>query len=310
MLRTTNVSTILTAMILLAAGSAVRAGDWDIPADPSKFAIFILDGQSNMVGAGTILPAQGDTTPVPHILRLEGQLNLDTGTVPIPTAWSPAKQPLFDVQTANVGYSLGIDFAKQYQASHPGVTVGLITAAWGGAGIDALDKGSTMYANMISRTQWAMNYGTIKGVLWHQGETDTTTATLANSYAGKLDQLVSDIRTDLGLPNLPFIDGNLAEFYGTGPEHNAPARVAQIGTVKAALRGLPDRVDGTAFVETTGLTSLNAHMVHFDRTSLITLGGRYAAAYENLTNTPEPGTMSLLGVALFAMLAYAWRKRK
>ena len=95
----------------------------------------------------------------------------------------------------------------------------------GGASIASIHKGTKVYGDAIAKAQWASRAGVIKGVLWHQGESDTTSPQLASTYGKKLKQLVRDLRVDLKQPNLPFVVGNLAEFYGTGPEHNAPRRV-------------------------------------------------------------------------------------
>ena len=107
---------------------------------------------------------------------------------------------------------------------------------------------------------------------------------MANSYEAKLHQLIKDLRKDLNITNLPFVVGNLAEFYGTGNDHNAPERVKKINQVKKALRDLPSKVKYTGFAESTGGKSIDHHMVHFDRESYIILGKRYAQEMEVLLN--------------------------
>ena len=124
-----------------------------------------------------------------------------------------------------------------------------------------------------------MTQGAVKGVLWHQGESDTVTQAKADSYDQKLQQLIADLRKDLANPKLPFIVGNLAEFYGTGKDHNKPDRVKRIDKVRAVLRSLPKKVKNTGFAESTDCSSPDRHMVHFDRKSYIMLGKRYAKAY-------------------------------
>ena len=133
-----------------------------------------------------------------------------------------------------------------------------------------------------------MQAGTLKGVLWHQGESDTVQQAKTDVYEKKLVRLIKDVRGDLGEPQLPFIVGNLAEFYGTGKAHNAPDRVARINKIKGVLRSLPEKVPHTGFVASTGCTSPDHHMVHFDRKSYITLGKRYANVFnEMVSNSKE-----------------------
>jgi hypothetical protein len=134
----------------------------------------------------------------------------------------------------------------------------------------------------MQKAAFARKQGVIKGVLWHQGESDTVSLEKANAYEGKLHALVHDLRQDLGDDTLPFVVGNLAEFYGTGKDHSAPARVAQINMVRDALRALPLKVPHTGFAESTGCASPDQHQVHFDRASYQKLGPRYAAALAKL----------------------------
>ena len=238
-----------------------------------NFHVFLLMGQSNMAGYAPLEP--GDEKPVARVMAIP--TNGKEGF-----AWKPAAHPLHNRSAATDRFGLGLPFAIQYLQMRPGVTLGLIPVALGGERIDRLNKNSPVYQDAVAKARWAARQGLLKGVLWHQGESDTVTKELADTYAKKLDQLVADLRQDLGEPALPFVAGNLAEFYGTGQDHNAPSRVVQINEVRQALRDLPDSVPQTAFVESTGLKSEDGHMVHFDRASYVELGKRYARAIEPL----------------------------
>jgi hypothetical protein len=127
-----------------------------------------------------------------------------------------------------------------------------------------------------------MKAGTLKGVLWHQGESDTVEQTRTDAYEERLHRLIEDTRKDLGKLRLPFIVGNLAEFYGTGKDHKAPDRVARISRIKEILRSLPKKIPHTGFVESTGCNPAARAKVHFDRRSCILLGHRYAKVYADM----------------------------
>jgi len=244
---------------------------WTIPSEKQQFHVFLLMGQSNMSGFGKVLPE--DKKPRPFIVKLPTKGNLK---------WKPAAHPLHN-RLKSDRFGLGLPFATEYLKDKPGIVVGLIPVARGGAGIDRLQKGTPIYADAIKKARFAKTQGSIKGVLWHQGESDTVSEVLASTYETKLHQLIADVRKDMGDDQLPFIVGNLAEFYGTSKEHGKPDRVKRINKVRGIFRALPRKVEYSGFVESTGCSSPDHHRVHFDRKSYLILGERYAKVYSKMT---------------------------
>jgi putative membrane-bound dehydrogenase-like protein len=243
------------------------ASPWKIPDDKENFHVFLLMGQSNMTGGGVV--ESDDRNPVPGVVFIPPR-ELD---------WEPAAHPL---HRPGRGFGLGLSFARTYQKNHPGVTVGLIPLARGGAQINKLHKGTDVYAEALKKAAIAKQSGAVKGVLWHQGESDTVHEFLAVGYEETLHALINDLRTDLKDSSLPFVVGNLAPEYGTGVAHNAPAYLERIKKVRKVLRGLPGKMANAGFAESTGGTT--SDKVHFDRKSYIMLGENYAAAYEIARN--------------------------
>lgn len=273
------------------APPATEAPPAGFPTARESLHVFLLMGQSNMAGSGCCNPSDpwqpGDKEPVPGIFILGGEGRVNDAKPVGPVRWRAGAHPVHVAQGYEC-FSLGIDFAKTYMARHPGVKVGLVPCAWGGAGIDGLKKGSKIYENALLRAAEAEKVGVIRGVLWHQGESDTVSDALAGAYAGKLDRLVADLRADLRRPDLPFVAGELARFYGTGKGHSAPERVARIGIVRRATLELPTRVAHTAVVTSEGLSSVDANQVHFNRASYVELGRRYAAAFAAAESATAP----------------------
>ena len=111
-----------------------------------------------------------------------------------------------------------------------------------------------------------------KGILWHQGESDSGKEETAKVYSGQLDAMIASWRKDLGAPTLPFIVGQLGEFL---------ARGAGLATVRSALEQLPSRVSQTAFVPATGLNH-KGDKIHFDAAAYREFGKRYAEAMAKL----------------------------
>ena len=163
------------------SGSAV-----ELPSERSLFHVFLLMGQSNMAGYGCV--AVGDACPpdwnaiVKRVLVLDGQGLIDSAVPMQPIRWRAGSQPLHLNQPPTARYGLGMDFAKAYMAAHPGVTVGLVPCAWGGAPIDRLNEGTADYDNCIARARYAANTGMIMGVLVAPGRE-------RHSHAGTCRQL-------------------------------------------------------------------------------------------------------------------------
>lgn len=228
-----------------------------------KFYLFLLVGQSNMAGRGVVEEQDKAVNPRVLMLSKEGQ-------------WVPAVDPMhFDKPAAGVG--LGKTFGQIIAEANPGVTIGLIPCAVGGSPIDAWKPGvfypptkSHPWDDMVKRVEVALPAGTIKGILWHQGESDSTAA-LAPAYAEKLQDLVKRLRDLVKAPDVPFIAGQMGVFDGVpwSPEKKV---------VDQAHRDLPKQVPHTAFVTAEGLNH-KGDKVHFDSAAYRELGKRYAAAY-------------------------------
>ncbi|MBX7207890.1 MAG: sialate O-acetylesterase [Verrucomicrobiaceae bacterium] len=243
----------------------------DSPKLPAKenFHLFLLLGQSNMAGRGTV--EEQDKTPHPRVLMLSKS-----------GEWVPAIDPMhFDKPTAGVG--LGKTFGTLIAEANPGVTIGLIPCAVGGSPIDAWKPGefypptkSHPWDDAMKRAALALPSGTLKGILWHQGEADSTDA-LAPTYEAKLHDLIARLRKELSAPDVPFIAGQLGVF--SDAPWNEPKK-----TVDAAHRALSSKVPHTAFVSAEGLHH-RGDKVHFDSPSYRELGRRYTEAFKKLSGS-------------------------
>ena len=270
---------ILFLAVILVTGGLQAKESVKVPSSKEDFHLILLMGQSNMSGGVGL--AAGDTKPVPRVLKMR---YAKEGEEP---KWAAGAHPLHPGRpNKKARFGPGLSFAEAYLADKPGVTVGLIPMAWGGRSIEQLSKGSEIYGDAIRHTKAAMQVGTLKGVLWHQGESDTVEQTRTDAYEKRLHRLIEDVREDLVNPQLPFIVGNLAEFYGTGQDHKAPDRVARITKIKEILKRLPKKVPHTGFVESTGCSPAARAKVHFDRKSCLLMGKRYAKVFADLFAKP------------------------
>jgi hypothetical protein len=259
-----NVRLIAVAVWLLAGTSFAQTSPLRAK---ERFHLFLLIGQSNMAGRGVVAPQ--DKVPHPRVLMLN-----QAGE------WVPAVDPLHFDKPAAVGVGLGRAFGIAVAEATPGVTIGLIPCAAGGSPIDVWQPGayyaptkSHPWDDALRRAKRAMESGTLKGILWHQGESDSTAA-LAPKYEAKLHDLIARLRAELRAPDVPFVVGQLGKF--------ADSPWTEFRTqVDAAQRALPQKVPHTAFVSAEGLKH-KGDKTHFEADSYREFGRRYAKAYLSL----------------------------
>jgi hypothetical protein len=227
------------------------------------FYLFVLAGQSNMAGRG--IPDSLSKVTDPRILVLSKN-----------NEWIPATDPLhYDKPEAGVGP--GISFAQEMLKGYGDrpVKIGLIPAAVGGTSIDKWVPGAYdsitqthPYDDAIRRTKTAMLTGVLKGILWHQGSSDAAPAKQIG-YLQKQVTVINRFRDDLGVPQLPFVAGELGYYNANKLAFNQ------------MLQQLPSQIAHVKVVSAEGLTP-NADSIHFNTFSARILGLRYAKAMQSL----------------------------
>jgi len=255
----------LTVLLTLLCTGIVLGG----AADESPLHLYLLIGQSNMAGRGKV--AKDDKTPHPRVLKLDKA-----------DAWVLAIDPLhFDKAFAGVGP--GLAFGKAMAEADPTARVGLIPCAAGGSPITVWRAGefwgqtqSKLYDEAIRRTKLAQKSGVLKGILWHQGESDAKPGA-AGQYAERLTDLVARLRRELGAPDVPFIVGGLGDFALVRDGKERPHALA----VQRALMIAPKRISRCGFADARGLGH-KGDGGHFSAPSARELGKRYAKALLSL----------------------------
>lgn len=268
---------ILLLMLATALPHAVFAQDYDV---------YLCIGQSNMAGRGDMIP--GDDSV------LEGVFLLDSLGVPV-----PAKAPLNIYSTIRKKARMqGINPAWSFsQKMHKatGRPILLVVNAKGGTGIDLwmkdapcdtfrikqgddtwLDGKPTpqFYSEAVRRTRQALQFGQLKGILWHQGEADSGNEKRRDAYIQKLSGMVASLRKDLDAPDVPFVAGETCH-HGLGENINP------------TLNQIPYFIPKSFCVSSDGL-GMRADKVHFTREAQIELGERYADAFlDKSFDTPQ-----------------------
>jgi len=244
---------VLGVLPVMGALSPARA-----QAPDPEFSLYLLIGQSNMAGRGAL--DEESKKPHPRVVMLAKDLT-----------WQPATDPLhFDKAGAGVGP--GLACGLQLAAANPQTRIGLIPCAVGGTSIKRWVPGaqdqatkSQPYDDMLMRAREARKSGVLKGILWHQGESDRGAG---DAYGQQLADLIALLRKELNAPEVPFIACELSAF---NPKDEAATR-----KFNEVLQGLSNKVKRYACVTAEGLNH-KGDRLHYDTASARTLGQRYAA---------------------------------
>jgi hypothetical protein len=261
-------------MAVTAEGDAGGSAGVIAGADP-KFLIFLLLGQSNMVGQQQ--PESQDLQQDPRIkvLAYDNCPNVNRTYNQWYTAYPPLHQ-------CDAGVGPGDYFAKTLIQNLPeGYTIGLVPLAVNGAPMDVFRKGvprpgwtlppdnhwATGYEWIMSRAQEAQKVGVIRGILFHQGESNSGQPDWVQNVKG----LVTDLRADLGVGDVPFLAGELYYAGCCGAHNQLVAEL--VGSVTNAFS-----------VSASGLNGFDQY--HFDLPAQRELGKRYAAAMQQALILP------------------------
>jgi hypothetical protein len=220
--------------------------------------IYLLMGQSNMAGRDRRQLDHQTTDPRVLAMTPEGQ-------------WFVAHDPLHQKDgRTEPGAGPGIPFALGLLKADPKITIGLVPCAVGGTPLKRWVKGGDLYARALERAQLAAKAGTITGMIWLQGESDSDKQPWAERYERSLAGMIANLRQDLGLPNLPVVVGQIGEFL---PAEKYPFA----DTVRAAIRNVAKTVPHVGYADSAGLGDLGDKL-HYSAEAQTRMGARFAAA--------------------------------
>ena len=246
--------------------------------DPN-FHIYLAFGQSNMEGQGDI--GQQDKSVDD---RFQVLWAADNGSCSGKTKgkWSTAVPPLAHCQGAKLGPT---DYfgRTMVEKTDPQIKVGVIVVAVAGCSIQLFDKnnyanyarsqqswmtqrindyGGNPYGRLIEMAKKAQEDGVIKGIIFHQGETDAGDGNWPSKVKGVYDNIIKD----LGLGNdIPFLAG---EVLRSGSSKGANNNIAK----------LPQQSKNFYVVSSEGFNQAlgDGQNVHFTSQEYRDFGKRYA----------------------------------
>ena len=240
-----------------------KANEKDI--NDSSYDLYLLIGQSNMAGRGVITEKyekEGD----PHVFMLNKE-----------NKWVTVKNHLHFDKPSVAGVGPGLSFGIRMEKKNRGNKIGLIPCAVGGTSISVWQPGAYDSAtkthpfdDMLLRLNEAQKSGTLKGIIWLQGESDSNPAK-AEKYLNQLAQLIKRIRIIAGNNELAFVAGELGQYK------------PQYKNINNVLKKLPDTISNTAVAPSKGLKDKGDN-THFNSASAVKMGTRMAKKMIQLQN--------------------------
>lgn len=242
------------------------------PAPKKPLKLFLLIGQSNMAGRGSVGP--DDLKPIPGVWSFDRN-----GT------WIPAVDPLHWDKPQRAGVGPGRGFARELRRVHPDWEIGLIPCAFGGTRLDKWLPGGELFKNAVARTKLARPDGEFCGILWHQGEADSGRAETATTYAKRWRFFIDSLRGELHAESVPVLVGGLGDFVSERIEADGRRYGPFAHEMNQQLASLASPEGKIGFVPAAGLSHVGDQL-HFSAEAQRELGLRYAREFLRLS----PGT--------------------
>ena len=256
------------------------AGSKSASAKPT-LKVFILAGQSNMVGAGRVAAEpqrNGGKGSLEHLVKDHADAANYTHLIDANGAWvqrddvwisyferEGALSVGFGEDTETIGPELGFGHAVGMHFDEP---VLLVKVAWGGKSIgmdfrppSAGGEVGESYKALFAQVREVLGsidqrfpdivHGgyEVMGIAWHQGWNDRVNQEFNDAYEHNLSCFIRDARKELGIPGLPFV---LAETGMSGPNETHP-RALSLMAAQAAVAASEEFKDSVGFVGTRDL---------------------------------------------------------
>lgn len=230
--------------------------------------VFAALGQSNQVGLNTF----DDGTDFNATHWMLGRGGVSEGLI------IPAVRPIHHYSRVENNLPTILQFVLDYQAANPNVDVLIMPGAQGSTGFQdsKWGVGNPLHEDAIARMNAILTANpdfVFKGIVWHQGENDSYTASAAAAHAGLMDAGFADMRARIiGASDVPVVVGQL-------PQQFAAAHAA---TVRTGIAATPSRLSRSAFADSDGL-AVEDDDIHFTGPACRTLGARMYTAWATIT---------------------------
>lgn len=249
-----------------------------LSAQDKNFYIFLCLGQSNMEGAARI--ESQDSVGIDPRFQVLATINCDNRNR-TKGNWYPAIPPLCRCYT---GLSPADYFGRTLVANLPAkVRVGIINVSIGGCKIELFDRENyesyvatspdwlknmvkdydgNPYGRLVEMAKIAQQSGVIKGILLHQGESNTNDSTWPVKVKGVYENLITELK--LNPKKVPLIAGELLSKEQGG----------KCASMNRIIRTLPQTIPNAHVVSSEGCKGAPDGL-HFTSEGYRLLGERY-----------------------------------
>ncbi|RYU96119.1 sialate O-acetylesterase [Emticicia agri] len=223
--------------------------------------VFLMAGQSNMAGRGIV--EVGDTVTNKRILTIDKDYHI-----------IKASEPIHFYEPNLKGLDCGLSFAETLlEKIDKSIDILIIPTAVGGSSTrqwlgDSLHRNVRLLTNFRQKIEFAKTKGEIKGILWHQGESDANAKAIP-LYHENLKKLFGIFRRYAGNYTLPILMGELGTYSKSPDEWN---KVNEILRQYVAS-------DPQAYLISTGDLKHKGDFIHFDSEGQRLMGQRFAETY-------------------------------
>lgn len=257
-----NVYPYLSIILLLLLAPASQSAE-----KSAKIRVFLLGGQSNMVGPGESAELKPPYDAPLQQIKFWQNKNKQ---------WTPLAP----------GKKFGPEISFGHAMAHvlPADDVRLVKYAAGGTSLhkDWAPSGGKQYLNFMATAKAALadlDAGKVPyeicGMLWLQGESDAKEKQ-GKAYEENLEAFITHMRTEFKTPDMPFIIARVRDYYGKGP---------QAELVRDAQKSLAHKMKHVAWFDTD---DCDAPGGHYQSDGIVEIGKRFAAKYTEMA-APSAG---------------------
>ena len=230
---------------------------------------FLLLGQSNMAGRGRFGEVEEIKSNGTMFVLRNGRWQTMSEPINIVRSVSPS----CDDGLIKCGIGLSATFAECYRNTY-NREIGLIPCADGGTKLDDWKVGGLLFEHAILQGKLAQRTSEISGILWHQGESDSSNVEDVQNYENKFLTIMINLLKELNIENVPIILGELGKFV----EQKYPLSKQ----INKTLHHIAESNPKFGIASAEGLTDRGDNL-HFNSVSYRILGRRYFEAYQRIS---------------------------